>query len=91
MIAPYKEKTLTRLKKTKGQIEGIIKMVEDDKYCVDIGTQVLALEGSLKAIHRLILESHLNTCGAHKLNSKDPKEKKEFIDEILKVVDYTNR
>lgn len=91
MIEPFKEKTLVRLKKAKGQIEGIFKMVEDEKYCVDIITQVLALEGSLKSVSHLILESHLNTCGAKKLSSNDPKEKERFIQELMKIVEFTNR
>lgn len=91
MIDPFKQKTLSRLKRAKGQIEGITKMVEEGKYCVDIITQVLALEGSLKAVSHLILESHLNTCGEHKLNSKDPKEKEGFIREIMKIVEFSGR
>lgn len=91
MIEPFKQKTLVRLKKTKGQIEGIIRMVEQDKYCADIATQILALEGSLKSIIHLILESHLNTCGAKKLNSKDPKEKEQFIRELMKIVEFSSR
>ncbi len=91
MIEPFKQKTLARLKKAKGQIEGITKMVNEEKYCVDIITQVLALEGSLKAVSHLILESHLNTCGEHKLNSKDSKVKEAFIQEIMKIVEFTGR
>lgn len=91
MIEPFKQKTLTRLKKAKGQIEGIIKMVEEEKYCVDIITQILALEGSLKAVSNLILESHLNTCGAKNLTSSDPKKKEQFIKEVLKIVEFSKR
>ncbi len=91
MIDPFKEKTLARLKKAKGQVEGIVKMVEEEKYCVDIITQVLALEGSLKAVSHLILESHMNTCGTKHLASNDPQKKEKFIREILKIVEFTNR
>lgn len=61
-------------------------MVEGNKYCVDIVTQVLALEGSLHALSRLVLESHLNSCGAEKLGFSDPKEKERFIKEIIKLL-----
>lgn len=91
MIDPFKEKTLARLKRAKGQVEGIIKMVEGDKYCVDIITQVLALEGSLKAVSHHILESHLNTCGSKELTSKDPKKKEQFIKELMKIVEFSGR
>lgn len=91
MIEPFKQKTLARLKKAKGQLEGIMKMVEGDTYCVDVVTQVLALEGSLNAVSHLVLESHLNSCGAKMLGSKNPKEKEKFIKEIIKIVDFSGR
>jgi DNA-binding FrmR family transcriptional regulator len=91
MIEPFKRKTLSRLKKAKGQSDGIIKMAEGNKYCVDIVTQVLALERSLNALSHLVLESHLNSCGAEKFGSSDPKEKDKFIKEIIKSVDFSGR
>ncbi len=91
MVEPFKGKTLLRLKKARGQVEGILKMVEGDKYCVDIITQILALEGSLKAVSKLILESHLNTCGEKELGSKNKKRKDKFVQEIVKIVEYSGR
>ncbi len=91
MIEPYQTKTLSRLKKAKGQIEGIMRMIEDGKYCVDISMQVLALEGSLKAVSRLVLESHLNTCGIKELAAQDSEKKQKFIKDILKIVEFSNR
>ncbi|HLG25864.1 MAG TPA: metal-sensitive transcriptional regulator [Candidatus Gracilibacteria bacterium] len=91
MVDPFKRKTVSRLKRAKGQIDGIIKMVEEDKYCVDIITQVLAVEGSLNAVSRLILESHLNTCGTKHLASNDGKKKDKFIREIMKIVEFSGR
>jgi CsoR family transcriptional regulator, copper-sensing transcriptional repressor len=91
MIHPYKKKSLARLKKARGQIEGIINMIEEDKYCNDILIQLLALEGSLKGVSYLILESHLNTCGAENLGSSDVEKKDRFIKEIVKVFELSNR
>lgn len=91
MIEPFEKKALDRLKRSKGQIEGIIKMIEDGKYCVDILTQVLALQGSLKGLSSLILESHLNTCSGKHLNSKDSAVKQKFIAELVKVCELSNR
>lgn len=56
-------------------------MIEEDKYCIAILTQVLALHGGLKGLSELVLESHLNTCGA-KLSGNDSKTKQEFIKKI---------
>lgn len=91
MIQPYQKKSLARLKRARGQIDGIIRMIEQGKYCADILTQVLALQGALKGVTPLILESHLNTCGAEHLNSKDEKKKNKFIKEIVRVCELSGR
>jgi len=91
MIEPFKKKALTRLKRAKGQIEGIMKMIEEGKYCADVITQVLALQGAVKGISPLILESHLNTCGAEALNSKNQARKEKFIKEIIRSCNLSNR
>ena len=90
MIDPFKAKALNRLKRAKGQIDGIIKMIEEDKYCIEVITQVLALNGAVKVLTPLILESHLNTCGAN-LASKDSEKKQKFIKEIIKACELASR
>ncbi len=90
MIDPYKSKALNRLRRAKGQIDGVLGMIEDDKYCIDVLTQVLALQGALKGLIPLVLESHLNTCG-NKVVSKDKKVREKFIAEIVKTCEMANR
>lgn len=91
MIEPYKKKSLDRLKRAKGQIDGVIRMIEEDKYCIDVITQVLALQGALKGVPPLILESHLHTCGAKHLGSKSKKKKEKFIRELIKACELSSR
>ena len=91
MIQPYKNKALARLKKARGQMDAVIKMVEEGKYCGDIITQTLALQGSIKGIGSLVVESHLQTCGERNLASKNPKVKEKFIKEIIKVCELSGR
>lgn len=91
MIEPFRQKTITRLKKAKGQLDGILKMIETDVYCPKILTQVLALQGSIKGVNALIMENHLNTCGRERLASKDPDVREEFIQELMKVCDLSSR
>lgn len=91
MIEPYQKKALNRLKRAKGQIDGIIRMIEDDKYCADILTQVLALMGAIKGVSPLIVESHLHTCGAEHLNSKNKQKREKFIREIVKACELSSR
>ena len=82
MRKDIKSKTLRRLKLVEGQIRGIQKMVEDEKYCVDIITQSSAVKEALSGIEHLILENHLST---HVLDNIKRGKEKMAIEEILKV------
>lgn len=57
-----KQDALTRLKKVEGQIRGIMKMVENEKYCIDIINQVTAAEKALKGVSRIIMKRHVESC-----------------------------
>ena len=75
-----RKKALQSLKTARGQIDGIIKMIEDDRYCVDISNQIMAAQSLLKKSNLIILEKHLHTC------VKDGDEKIEEIISILQKV-----
>ena len=57
-----KKKALQCLKTAKGQIEGIIRMIEDERYCIDISNQVMASQALLKKANKLILQQHMHNC-----------------------------
>jgi len=80
-----KQDTLINFKKAHGLIAKIIKMVEEDKYCIDIMQQNLAVIGLLKSAHQMLMENHLNTCFKTAMATKNEKRKQEMIQEILKV------
>ena len=82
---------LINLKKVHGHTLKIIKMLEDEKYCVDIMQQNLAVIGLLKSVHQKLMENHLNTCFKKAFESKNEKKKQEMIDEILKVTKLFNK
>jgi len=82
MISEYKKNVLRRLRIAQGQMKGLIDMVEQDKYCVDIITQSSAVKEALSGVENVILKNHLSTHVMHQI--KSGKEKKA-IDEILKV------
>lgn len=86
-----KEATLRKLKTVRGQLDGIIKMVEDNRYCIDISNQVMASIGILKNINRDILDAHLRNCVTEAFDSDDPASKKQKIDEIIMVMDKLTR
>ena len=75
-----KVKALQALKTSKGQIEGIIKMIEEGRYCVDISNQIIAAQSLLKKANLLILKQHLSHCVKDAVLSDNGEEK---IDEII--------
>jgi len=79
-----KTKVLNLLKTSRGQIEGIIKMVEDDRYCVDISKQILAVQARLKKANLQILEQHIKHCVKEAVLSGSEEEK---INEIIELLD----
>lgn len=87
----YKKKVLTNVRKTKGLLETIEKMLEDDRYCMDVAQQVNAALGYLKSANATILRGHLDSCAGHKLNSQNADEKEAFIEELLQVFTVSNR
>lgn len=82
MKAGIKKKAAQRLNIIQGQIKGLAQMVEDEKYCVDIITQVSAIKEALSGVESLILENHLATHVLHQM--KTGKEQKA-IGEVLKI------
>lgn len=76
---------VTRLLKTaRGQIDGLLKMVEDDRYCVDISTQILATQAILRSVNKEVLHDHLDSCVKQAFEQGDQQEK---IDEVMMIVD----
>lgn len=91
MIDNYKSKIKLNLKKAQGQMKLVDKMVDDDRYCIDVAQQINAAIGLLKKINNNILENHLQGCGSHKMSSKNQKEKDEFIQELIKTFNLTGK
>jgi len=81
-----KSNKLERLKKIEGQIRGIIKMVEDDRYCIDILMQTRAAASAIKKVEDIILNQHIHTCVVYSLKSNDEKDQEQKIDEIMQII-----
>lgn len=79
----YKEKVNQLLKTSRGQIDGIIKMYDEDRYCVDISKQILSVLSLLQNANALILNDHINTCVTEAILEHKGKEK---IDEITNIL-----
>lgn len=78
------QKKIMRLLKTaRGQMDGIIRMVEDDRYCIDISQQLMATGAILNKVNKEILTAHLKNCVAH---AKSQEEKEQKIDEMVAML-----
>jgi len=86
MNEKQKQQAVTRLKRIEGQIRGLQKMVEEDRYCIDILTQTTSVVSALKKVEDLVMEQHLNTCVADAMRSEDPMAQREKIDEVMNVL-----
>ena len=83
-----KKQALQALKTSKGQIEGIIKMIEEGRYCIDISNQIIAAQSILKRANKLILKQHLEHCVEEAfLNGTGQEKTKEIIDILDKLID----
>lgn len=78
-----KEKMLKRLRRIEGQVRGIQKMIEEDRYCVDILIQISAIESALKQVGFSVTERHMNHCVSDAIKKG---EGAESIDELMKVL-----
>ena len=81
-----KKKALQSLKTARGQIEGIIKMIEDERYCIDISNQITASQSLLKRANLLILKQHIHHCVKEACNEKKADEKMEEIIQVLEKI-----
>lgn len=82
-----RERTLRLLKTARGQIDGIIKMVEDDRYCIDISTQLMATQSLIGRVNADVLKAHIGDCVQQAVESGTDAEKAEKLAEIEAVIE----
>jgi len=75
------------LKTARGQIDGIIKMIDDDRYCMDVNTQILAATSVLRKANKLVLKAHMESCVREAVEEGKSEEK---IDELIRLIDKMN-
>ena len=81
-----KKKAYKKLKIARGQIDGILKMIEEDRYCVDVSVQILSIIGLLKKANTDVLEGHLRSCVKDAILEGD-EAGEEKISEIVEILD----
>jgi CsoR family transcriptional regulator, copper-sensing transcriptional repressor len=84
--AKEKDALIKRLHRIEGQVRGVEKMVEDDRYCIDILTQIAAVNTALESLAFKILDEHVRHCVAGALASGDQADADTKIDELLQAV-----
>ena len=78
-----KKNALARLKKIEGQIRGVMKMVESEKYCIDIINQITAAEKALRGVSSIIMKRHVESCVTEAVNQG---KGREMINELVETI-----
>ncbi len=85
MNVQTKEQVLSRLKSIEGHVRGIQRMVSDDNYCIDVISQVQAVQKALDRVNSMLLDNHLNSCVITAVRSDDSQERERVLGELLHV------
>lgn len=83
------DNTIRRLKTIEGHLRGVIRMVEEYTYCIDVIRQIQAVEAALNKVSSKILEDHLNSCVITAIQGNDRKERERVLKEITEVFDMS--
>jgi DNA-binding FrmR family transcriptional regulator len=91
MHGDAKSTTLKRLSRIEGQVRGLARMVEEDRYCIDIVTQISAVRAALRRVEEEILRDHVSHCVEHAISSGDADEQRKKIAELMDVLGRAQR
>ncbi len=75
-----------RLNRIEGQVRGLSRMVEDDRYCIDIVTQISAVRAALRRVEEEVLRDHVSHCVEHAIRSGDKADQRAKIAELMDVI-----
>ena len=89
--AEHKEALVKRLHRIEGQVRGVERMVEDDRYCIDIVTQLSAARAALRRAEEEILADHAAHCVEHAIASGNKAEQRRKVSELMDVVTRAER
>jgi DNA-binding FrmR family transcriptional regulator len=85
------DNTLRRLKTVEGHLRGVIRMVEEDAYCIDVIRQIQAVEAALNKVSTKILENHLNSCVTAAIQGNNKTERERVLKEITEVFEMSTK
>lgn len=85
MDADTKQQALGRLRRIVGQVQGVQRMVEEGKYCVDVLLQISAVQGALEQVSKILMTRHIESCVLESLRAGSERERSQKIDELIRV------
>lgn len=91
MRTDAKASVLKRLQRIEGQVRGLARMVEDDRYCIDVVTQISAVRAALRRAEEEVLKDHIAHCVEHAINSGDKREQRKKVAELMDVLERAER
>ncbi|MEO1028289.1 MAG: metal-sensitive transcriptional regulator [Pseudomonadota bacterium] len=81
-----KTSSLKRLARIEGQVRGVARMIDDDRYCIDVVRQVQAVKAALNGLEKIILDDHLDTCVESALSGPSVAARREKVEELVAVL-----
>jgi DNA-binding FrmR family transcriptional regulator len=91
MSTDSKTAKIKRLNRIEGQVRGLARMVEDDRYCIDIVTQIAAVRAALRRVEEEILRDHVAHCVEHAIKSGDKADQRRKVAELMDVMGRVGR
>jgi DNA-binding FrmR family transcriptional regulator len=91
MTPETRKNARSRLARIEGQVRGLVRMVDDDRYCIDVITQLQAVRAALARVERLVLQDHVGHCVADAAASGDEVERGRKIEELITVLDRSSK
>lgn len=91
MQTETKTACLKRLGRIEGQVRGLARMIEDDRYCIDVVTQILAVRAALRRVEQEVLRDHVGHCVEHAIASGDRDEQRKKVAELMEVFGRAER
>jgi CsoR family transcriptional regulator, copper-sensing transcriptional repressor len=86
-----KQAVLTRLRRIEGQVGGLIRMVDSDRYCVDVLTQINAVRAALHKVEEQILRDHVSHCVAGAFSAGDVVDQRQKVEELIETIGRMTR
>jgi DNA-binding FrmR family transcriptional regulator len=83
--------TLKRLARVEGQVRGVIKMIESERYCIDVLQQLSAIQSALAKVEDAVLKDHAATCVERAIASGDPSEQRKKFNELVDIISKTKK